>query len=707
MSAVKLAAKPAAKPTKTRAARPAAGIAKKLEKLGIRSRFDRVLHLPLRYEDETVLTPVDQAPAGEAVAVEAALLRVEIAYRPRRQLVVQALAGEVPLALRFFNFYPSQKKQFERAIAGGQHVRAFGEVRSGRTGAEMAHPRYRLVMPGTPLPDTLTPVYPATAGVTQPALRAAVLDALASEPLDDSIPQELRKRYALQDFAAAVRLLHLPPPGVDPAALIERTHPAWQRVKYDELLAQQLSMRMHYLARRSRAAPALDTEGPLLKRFLGALPFRLTGAQQHCLGEITADIAQNHPMQRLVQGDVGSGKTILAALAALAAVDSGWQAAVMAPTEILAEQHFRKFSEWLAPLGVKIAWLHGGLGKKDKRAALESLAADAAVIAIGTHALFQEGVGFARLGLAVVDEQHRFGVQQRLALRRKADAEGTVPHQLMMSATPIPRTLSMSYYADLDVSVIDELPPGRTPVKTRLIANPRRGEVLARIRAACAAGQQAYWVCPLIEPGEGGGGGPRGPALDLQTALDAYAELSAEFPELDVGLLHGRMPSAEKAATMAAFKDNRLQLLVCTTVIEVGVDVPNASLMVIEHAERFGLAQLHQLRGRVGRGRQASDCVLLYAEPLSRMARARLKVIYENADGFEVARADLHLRGPGEYLGERQSGVPLLRFADLEKDEPMIALAREGAALMLERFPAEARAHVERWLGGRQDFARV
>ena len=694
---------------------------RKLEKLGIRSRFDLVLHLPLRYEDETALTLVDQAPPGAPVAIEATVLGVEIAYRPRRQLVVQTLAGETPLALRFFNFYPSQLKQFERAIAEGLQVRAFGEVRQSRIGAEMAHPRYRLVAPGTPLPDALTPVYPATAGVTQTTLRAAVLDALASESLEDSIPVELRKRYHLQDFAAAVRLLHLPPPGIDPAELIERRHPAWQRVKYDELLAQQLSMRMHYLARRSRAAPALDTHGPLLTRFLGALPFRLTGAQQRCRNEIAADIAQKHPMQRLVQGDVGSGKTILAALAALAAVDSGFQAAVMAPTEILAEQHYRKFSEWLGPLGVKIAWLHGGLGKKDRRAALASVAALEAGIAIGTHALFQEGVEFARLGLAVVDEQHRFGVQQRLALRRKADADGVVPHQLMMSATPIPRTLSMSYYADLDVSVIDELPPGRTPVRTRLVGNARRAEVLARIRAACAAGQQAYWVCPLIEPAEAssepvkagskpakvGGGGARGPVVDLQTALDAYAELSAEFPELNVGLLHGRMPSAEKAATMAAFKDNQLQLLVCTTVIEVGVDVPNASLMVIEHAERFGLAQLHQLRGRVGRGRQVSDCVLLYADPLSQMARARLKVIYENTDGFEVASADLHLRGPGEYLGERQSGAPLLRFADLEIDAPMIALAREGASAMLERFPTEARAHVERWLGGRQEFARV
>ena len=701
MKAAKSASNPGAKPAgrgAARSARGAAGLAKKLEKLGIRSRFDLVLHLPMRYEDETALTPVIEAPPDVPVLVEAQVLRAEVAYRPRRQLVVHTSSAEAPLALRFFNFYPSQLKQFERAIEDGLRVRAFGEVRRGRAGAEMAHPRYRLVHPAEPLPDALTPVYPATAGLTQPALRSAVLDALATEPLGDSIPAAVRQRYGLEDFAAAVRFLHLPPPGVDPGALTGRTHPAWHRVKFDELLAQQLSMRMHYLARRSRSAPALPADGQLLKRFMGALPFRLTGAQQRCLAEINGDICLAHPMQRLLQGDVGSGKTILAALAALAAVDAGWQAAVMAPTEILAEQHYRKFSEWLAPLGVTIAWLHGGLGTKERRAALKAVAAEGPGVVIGTHALFQEGVEFARLGLAVVDEQHRFGVQQRLALRKKADTEGVVPHQLMMSATPIPRTLSMSYYADLDVSVIDELPPGRTPVKTRLIANARRDEVLARIRAACAAGEQAYWVCPLIEESE---------TLDLQTALDTYAGLQAQFPELKVGLLHGRMPVGEKAATMQSFKDNGLQLLVCTTVVEVGVDVPNASLMVIEHAERFGLAQLHQLRGRVGRGRRESDCILLYAYPLSQMARERLKVIYENADGFEVARADLRLRGPGEYLGERQSGAPLLRFADLEKDEPMIANAQEAAGLMLEKFPDEARAHVERWLGGRQDFARV
>jgi len=697
-------ARPAKKPTTATAPLPPA-LAPKLAKLGIRSRFDLVLHLPMRYEDETHLTALEAAPPGLPVLVEARPERVEVAYRPRRQLLVHCRAGELPLVLRFFNFYPSQIKQFQRAIDEAQPVRAFGEVRRGWFGAEMSHPRCQVVNHGAPLAQALTPVYPASAGVSQRDLRKLVLQALDAEPLTDTLPETLRSRYALDDFAQSVKLLHEPPPAVEPESLVERTHPAWRRVKFDEVLAQQLSMRMHYRARRSRNAPPLPRGGPLQSRFLAALPFALTGAQQRCLGEILDDLAQPHPMQRLLQGDVGSGKTILAALAALAAADAGWQAAVMAPTEILAAQHQRKFEEWLAPLGVRIAWLHDGLARKEKRIAIDAVQSGEAQIAIGTHALFQDAVSFARLGLAVVDEQHRFGVQQRLALRRKADvgnegAEASVvlPHQLMMSATPIPRTLAMSHYADLDVSVIDELPPGRTPVKTRLVGNARRGEVLARIREACAEGQQAYWVCPLIEESE---------TLDLQTALDAHAELQAELPGIAVGLLHGRMPGPEKAGTMAAFKANRIQLLVATTVIEVGVDVPNASLMVIEHAERFGLSQLHQLRGRVGRGSRESACILLYANPLSEGARARLKVIFEHSDGFEVAQADLDLRGPGEYLGERQSGAPLLRFADLERDAPMIAAAREAADAMLAAHPAEARAHVERWLGTRQEFARV
>ena len=458
-------------------------------------------------------------------------------------------------------------------------------------------------------------------------------------------------------------------------------------MKFDELLAQQLSMRLAYQKRRSRRAPALKTNGALLRAFLKTLPFKLTRAQTRAMNEVLRDVSEQHPMQRLVQGDVGSGKTIVAAIACLAAADAGWQAAVMAPTEILSEQHFRKFSEWLAPLGLRIAWLHGGLTKKHKAQALK------AQIVIGTHALVQEGVEFARLGLAVVDEQHRFGVQQRLTLRRKGDE--AVPHQLMMSATPIPRTLSMTYYADLDVSVIDELPPGRRAVATRLYSVERRGEVLARIRDACAEGQQAYWVCPVIEESREG---------DAQTALDTYQNLKKELGSIHVGLLHGRMTPADKAAAMEAFASGKTQLLVCTTVVEVGIDVPNASLMVIESAERFGLAQLHQLRGRIGRGARDSACILLYAGPLSESARERLKAIYESTDGFEIARRDLRLRGPGEYLGERQSGVPLLRFADIERDEDLVRAAREAAGELIGSDPEAARAHVARWLGSRQDL---
>ncbi len=671
----------------------APAVARKLARLGVRSRSDLVLHLPLRYEDETALTPVDEAPAGRAVLVEARIERADVAYRPKRQLVVHARG----LVLRFINFYGSQLRQFERAAEDGLQVRAYGEVRPGWFGAEMVHPRYRLVPAGEPLAQALTPIYPTTTGLPQQALRKLVLEALDETVLDETLPGELRRRYALEEIAPSVQLLHRPPPDADLASLAERTHPAWRRVKFDELLAQQLSMRMAYRARRARAAPALPANGPLLKRFLGRLPFRLTRAQRRAMAEILRDLAAAHPMQRLLQGDVGCGKTIVAAIGCLAAVDARRQAAVMAPTEILSEQHFRKFSEWLAPHGVPVAWLHGGLSAAQKKRVLKRLAGADPIIAIGTHALFEEKVEFARLALAVVDEQHRFGVQQRLALRRKAESDA-VPHQLMMSATPIPRTLSMSYYADLDVSLIDELPPGRRGVATRLVSAGRRPEVLARIRAACAEGQQAYWVCPVIEESKEG---------DLQTALDTYQALRGELKGLRVEVLHGRMPPAEKARIMDSFSRGRTQLLVATTVIEVGVDVPNASLMVIEHAERFGLAQLHQLRGRVGRGARESVCILLYAAPLSAAARARLKVIFENTDGFEIARQDLLLRGPGEYLGERQSGVPLLRFADLEKDEALIAAAREAAAELLEREPQAARRHVERWLAGRQELLRA
>ena len=688
-------------------AAPGGAIAKKLEKLGIGSSAELVLHLPLRYEDETTLVPVSTAPAGVPVLVEARVVRAEVAYRPKRQLIVHAQAesdGAAPVALtlRFFNFYGSQIKQFERAGEQGLRVRAFGEVRSGWFGAEMAHPRYRLVREGEPLPDALTPIYPTTAGLAQTLLRKLVLEAVDAADLADTVPEDIRRHYQLAPLAESVRLLHRPPPGADLESLTRRTHPAWQRVKFDELLAQQLSMRIAYRARRAHSAPALPSDGPLLRRFLSHLPFRLTHAQSQAMAQVLRDLAQAHPMQRLLQGDVGSGKTIVAAIGCLAAVDAGCQAAVMAPTEILSEQHSRKFAAWLGPLGVRIAWLHGGLGGKERRAAHEAIESGSAQIAIGTHALFQKGVEFAHLGLVIVDEQHRFGVEQRLSLRKKgivkrASSVREVPHQLMMSATPIPRTLAMSYYADLDVSVIDELPPGRRPVATRLVAAARRAEVLARIREACADGLQTYWVCPVIESTEHSDGA-------LRTVLETHATLVRELPGIAVGLLHGRMPPAEKAATMESFASGRIQLLVSTTVIEVGVDVPNASLMVIEHAERFGLAQLHQLRGRVGRGARESVCILLYAMPLSDLARARLRVIYENTDGFEIARQDLDLRGPGEVLGERQSGVPLLRFADLARDEALIGAAREAAERLLERDPDAARRHVTRWLGTRHEY---
>jgi ATP-dependent DNA helicase RecG len=650
-----------------------------------------VLHLPLRYEDETVLVAPERAQPGQPALVQARLQRATMVFRGKRQLLVSAEG----LVLRFFHFRNSQLAQFKRAIDEGRQVRAFGEVRRGLAGAEMIHPRYRFVAPEEPLPETLTPVYPAAAGITQGRLRAKVLEALDAGPLEDTVPPDLRARYALAPFHESVQLLHRPPPGIALASLAGRTHPAWRRVKFDELLAQQLSLRFAYRRRRGRKAPVLRADGALLTAFVARLPFRLTAAQTRALNEVLRDLAQPHPMQRLVQGDVGSGKTIVAAIACLAAADAGLQAAVMAPTEILSEQHVRKFREWLEPLGVRIAWLHGSLSRPEKTQTLAAIASGETAIVIGTHALVQEGVEFARLGLAVVDEQHRFGVQQRLTLRRKGDE--AVPHQLMMSATPIPRTLSMTYFADLDVSVIDQLPPGRRPVATRLFAAARRGEVLARIREACAEGQQAYWVCPVIEESKKG----------VQTAVDTHATLSAELKGLRVGLLHGRLGAPDKAAVMQRFAAGELQVLVCTTVIEVGVDVPNASLMVIESAERFGLAQLHQLRGRIGRGSRESVCILLFSEPLADTARERLRVIYENADGFAIAQRDLELRGPGEVLGERQSGAPLLRFADIERDADLVAMALAAAAEMAERHPAAARAHVARWLGARHDLSHA
>ncbi|HEX4984979.1 MAG TPA: ATP-dependent DNA helicase RecG [Burkholderiales bacterium] len=672
-------------------------VTERLARLGIRELSDLVTHLPLRYEDETRIVPIHDALSGDTVQVEGTVVETSVKFRPGRQLVSEIDDGSGRLAMRFFNFYDSQRK----ALAPGAKVRVMGEIRQGFFGAEMVHPRFRVVRGETPLPQSLTPVYPTTAGLGQEVLRKLAARALAQADMTDALPPAALKRLGLPAFGDAIRLLHNPPPGADAGALLDGTHPAWRRVKFDELLAQQLSMRLHHERRnRARAHPLLQHSN-LSRKLLAGVGFELTKAQARVLAEIRGDLTRPHPMQRLLQGDVGSGKTIVAALAALQAVESGYQAAVMAPTELLAEQHYRKFSAWLAPLDVQVVWLAGGLKKKDRDGALADIASGKAQVVIGTHALFQDEVAFAKLGLAIVDEQHRFGVHQRMALRQKGSRAGQPlqPHQLMMSATPIPRTLAMSYYADLDVSVIDELPPGRTPVRTRLFSDTRRkDEVVPRVRKACLAGRQAYWVCPLIEESE---------ALQLQTAIETYEGLAATFPELKVGLVHGRLPGTDKAAVMAAFQANAIQLLVATTVIEVGVDVPNASLMVIEHAERMGLAQLHQLRGRVGRGAQKAECILLYQSPLSQNARERLRVVFENTDGFEIARHDLAMRGPGELLGARQSGIPMLRFADLERDADLLEAARALAPPLLRDHPANAELHLQRWLAGRQELLRV
>ena len=703
----------------------------KLAKLGVHHRSDLVLHLPLRYEDETSIVPIDTLQPGETLQVQGVITHNEVAFRPRRTLVCRLQDETGELYLRFLNFYPSQQKQ----LAVGQAIRAIGEARMGYYGIEMVHPKCRVASEATPLSTSLTPIYPTTAGLAQAILRKLILNALEVLPLNDTLPETVMQELQLADFASSIKLLHNPSPDVSATQLEERNHAAWQRIKFDELLAQQLSMRVHHRERGKRIAPKLVAKNKLVPQLLKALPYQLTRAQQKVLGEIAHDIAQGHPMQRLLLGDVGSGKTVVAALAALQAIENGYQVAFMAPTEILAEQHYLKLCEWLTPLGLKPVWLSGSLKKKDKTLAIAHIADGTTQIAVGTHALFQASVEFKILGLVIVDEQHKFGVQQRLALRNKGKVDESLPpsrgkdrmgvgvevaehhvstptpslplkgggsvfepHQLMMSATPIPRTLAMSYYADLDVSVIDELPPGRTPIVTKLISDSRREEVCARVLSACAAGAQVYWVCPLIEESE---------TLELQNALETYETLRTTFPELRVGLVHGRLDNVSKAAAMADFKSGATQLLVATTVIEVGVDVPNASLMIIEHAERMGLAQLHQLRGRVGRGAAQSTCILMFQQPLSELARARLKVIFENTDGFVIAQQDLQLRGPGELLGARQSGVAMLRFADLTMDEDLLEQARSVADRLLQDYPDAARAHLQRWMANKHDYLHV
>ena len=694
-----------AKPKKVSESAPRSRLDKikdKLIKLGLRSDMDLVLHLPLRYEDETQVYPIREAALmSGSTQVEGVVTACEVQFRPRRQLVVTIADESDQLTMRFLNFYGSQTKQ----LAEGTRVRARGEIRQGFFGAEMVHPIYKVILEGAPLPTALTPIYPAGEGLPQAALRKLIGDAMGRIEWQDTLPEPLRAALSLPAFEASVRLLHNPPPEVDEGALGDRSHPAWVRMKFDELLAQQLSLKRAQTARRAKGAAALPHIGELSQDFLASLPFQLTAAQQRVLAEIRADLRAAYPMQRLLQGDVGSGKTVVAALAAAQAIDSGFQAVLMAPTEILADQHFRKIAAWMEPLGIGVAWLTGSLKKKEKAEAQARIESGAAQLVIGTHALIQEGVQFARLGLVIVDEQHRFGVGQRLALRNKGletatalDGQKTVPHQLMMSATPIPRTLAMTYYADLEVSVIDQLPPGRTPVVTRVIDQERRDEVIERVHAAALEGRQVYWVCPLIEESE---------ALQLQTATDTHAMLTAALPDLQVGLVHGRMKPLEKQQVMDAFTRAEIQVLVATTVIEVGVDVPNASLMVIEHAERFGLSQLHQLRGRVGRGAAASACLLLYQSPLGPTAKQRLRTMRETTDGFEIARTDLHIRGPGEFLGARQSGQAMLRFADLETDQWLVEQARDTAHKLLANDPATVEAHLARWLGSREDFLKV
>jgi ATP-dependent DNA helicase RecG len=676
-------------------------LAERLHRLGLRTVEDVLLHLPLRYQDRTRVTPIGQLRPGEEAQIEAEISRAEVTTRGRRFLLCHLSDGTGALTLRFFHFSPAQEQLFGQP---GARLRCFGEVRSGYSGGlEMIHPECRRLGPeDATVADRLTPVYPTTAGLQQYTLRGLAEQALGlldtGALLPELLPPAVRARLQLMPIVEAVRGLHQPPADTALADLDSGRHPARRRLAFEELLAHQLSLRRLRARVRRQAAPPLAGEGGLSGRFMERLPFTLTGAQRRVLAEIGTDLAQPRPMLRLLQGDVGSGKTVVAAAAALRAVETGAQAALMAPTELLAEQHYRNFRDWLEPLGVEVAWLTGRLTGRARRTLLDRLASGAVHIAVGTHALFQDAVVFAELALAIVDEQHRFGVHQRLALREKGQRGGRCPHQLIMTATPIPRTLAMSAYADLDTSIIDELPPGRRPVKTVVVPDSRRAEVSERIRQACRAGRQAYWVCPLIEESE---------AWQCQAAAVTAEQLTALLPELRVGLVHGRLPAAAKEAVMTAFKAGALDLLVATTVIEVGVDVPNASLMIIENAERLGLAQLHQLRGRVGRGATESSCVLLYRPPLSQVAHARLGVLRQCHDGFEIARRDLELRGPGEVLGTRQTGEPTLRIADLLRDQDLLNAVRHTADALLRDRPETVEPLIRRWIGGGARYGEV
>ena len=678
-------------------------MAERLQRLGISTVQDVLFHLPARYEDRTRVVPMGAARPGDHVVVQGEVDLAEVRYGRRRSLLVRISDGTGALTLRFFHFNANQQAGFRR----GAGIRCYGEVRSGAATAEMIHPEYRMIDPDTPVPveEHLTPVYPATGGVHQLTLRALTEQALQyletgddGRRLVDWLPADLVTPFKMTSLPAALRYVHRPPPSAPVADLLEGRHPAQQRLAFEELLAHHLSLRRVRQRALHAGAPVLSGSPGLVDGFVAALPFELTAAQQRVNSEIRNDLAQAHPMARLVQGDVGSGKTVVAACAALTCVGAGHQVALMAPTELLAEQHYRSFRDWLAPLGINVAWHTGKTRGKERAQVLETIRDGTVAVTVGTHALFQEEVEFARLGLVIIDEQHRFGVHQRLALRDKGRSGESRPHQLVMTATPIPRTLAMTIYADLDTSLIDELPPGRLPVKTVVISQERREEVMQRVRGACTAGQQAYWVCTLIEESD---------VLQCQAAEKTAGFLAECLPDVRIGLVHGRLKPAAKETLMAAFKAGTIDLLVATTVIEVGVDVPNATLMIIENPERLGLAQLHQLRGRVGRGQGQSNCVLLYQPPLSEAARERLAALRDSNDGFEIARRDMELRGPGEVLGTRQTGTMVFHIADLLRDESLLAAVEEVAGQLLERHPGHATPLIRRWLGDAVEYGEV
>ena len=669
----------------------------KLAKIGIRTVQDILFHLPFRYQDRTRVVPIGSLRPGDSVVVEGEIELADIRFGRRRSLLVRLADGSGALTLRFFHFSAAQKS----ALSRGSCLRCYGEVRPGPAGYEMVHPEYQRITEGESpqVEESLTPVYPTTEGMHQLSWRAMAGRALAllqADPaaLPEWLPDELLRRFRLPDLTDALGYLHRPPPDAPQQQLLAGSHPAQQRLAFEELMAHQLSLRETRLRQKHLDAPILSATAAWTRPFLKRLGFCLTGAQRRVLQEIARDLQQPHPMMRLVQGDVGSGKTVVAALAALQALEAGHQVALMAPTELLAEQHLRVFQEWLEPLGLEVAWLTGRHKGKVREQLLDDLRAGRVRIVVGTHALFQADVTFHALGLVIIDEQHRFGVHQRMALREKGSGSA-LPHQLIMTATPIPRTLAMTAYADLDLSIIDELPPGRTPVATVVIPDSRRAEVVERVRSACVAGRQTYWVCTLIEESE---------ALQCQAAEDTVRMLQEVLPELRIGLVHGRLKPLEKETVMAAFKQAELDLLVATTVIEVGVDVPNASLMIIENPERLGLAQLHQLRGRVGRGAVESHCVLMYHPPLSQHAQQRLGVMRETNDGFLIARKDLELRGPGEVLGTRQTGEMQFRIADLLRDQPLLEEVQQAAQLLLEQYPERVTPLVRRWVGDRQHY---